>query len=196
VAEHDRGRRSSFAGGGFRCRRPSDSGAPTSLKNGRAQLGWVCRGEMNEAERKWVRAGTWGGGRDSDLALGATWGRRSWRACKRSARASGWRRRGGDWHMVPAEQWHRRTSAQWARAPTRRPHWAERERADELARRGADMTGPHGGESGEGGRRARLRANWAERLEQGEAGLLWFSHLFLNFLFLFLLFSLVNSIQI
>ena len=56
-----------------------------------------------------------------------------------------------DWQAWPAEQRHRRTSAQRARALTRWPHWAERERADELAGRGADRTGPHGGESGEGG---------------------------------------------
>jgi hypothetical protein len=46
----------------------------------------------------------------------------------------------------------------WARASTMWPHRAERERADELTERGANRTGPHGGESGEGGRRA--RASW------------------------------------
>jgi hypothetical protein len=38
VAEHGRGRRSSSTGGGFGRRKPGDGGAPTSLKNGRAQL--------------------------------------------------------------------------------------------------------------------------------------------------------------
>jgi hypothetical protein len=53
------------------------------------------------------------------------------------------------------EQRHRRASTRRARAPTRRPHWAEREKASELARRSADRMGPHGGESGEGEKRAR-----------------------------------------
>jgi hypothetical protein len=61
----------------------------------------------------------------------------------------------GNWQVGPAEQRHIRTSAQRARAPTRRPHCVERERVDELARRSADRTGPHGGESGEGERWAR-----------------------------------------
>ena len=42
-------------------------------------------------------------------------------------------------------------SAQRARAPTRWPQWAERKRAGELAGRGTDRTGPHGGQSREGG---------------------------------------------
>jgi hypothetical protein len=60
-----------------------------------------------------------------------------------------------DWQAGLAKQQHRRASAQRARVPTRRPHWAERERVVELAGRSADRTGPHGGESGEGGGRAR-----------------------------------------
>jgi hypothetical protein len=54
----------------------------------------------------------------------------------------------GDWQAWPAEHQHRRASAQQARAPTRRPHWAGKERAGDLARRGADGTGPQGGMSG------------------------------------------------
>jgi hypothetical protein len=53
-------------------------------------------------------------------------------------RAHGPRRRaveGGerDWQAGPVEQRHRRASTRRARAPTRRPHWAEREKASELA---------------------------------------------------------------
>jgi hypothetical protein len=65
----------------------------------------------------------------------------------------------------PNRQRHRCTNAQRARAPTRQPHWAEREKASELTGRSADKTGPHGGESGEGERRARARAaglDWAD----------------------------------
>jgi hypothetical protein len=56
---------------------------------------------------------------------------------------------------VPSKQRHRRANAQRASALTRRPHWAERQKANELTRHGADRTDPHGGESGEGERRAR-----------------------------------------
>jgi hypothetical protein len=64
----------------------------------------------------------------------------------------------GDWQAGPTEQWHRRASTQQARAPTRRPHWAERERVSELAGHGTDRTVPHGGESGGGGEREGGRA--------------------------------------
>jgi hypothetical protein len=60
-----------------------------------------------------------------------------------------------DWQAGPTEQRHRRASTQRAKAPTRRPHWTEREKANELAGHGADRMGPHGGESGEGEKRAR-----------------------------------------
>jgi hypothetical protein len=39
VAEHDRGRRSSYTDDEFGCRGPGDGEAPTGLKNRRAQLG-------------------------------------------------------------------------------------------------------------------------------------------------------------
>jgi hypothetical protein len=75
-------------------------------------------------------------------------------------RACGPRRRaveGGErnWQVGPAEQRHRRASTRRARAPTRRPHWAEKEKASEQAGRGTDRMGPHGGESGEGEKRVR-----------------------------------------
>jgi hypothetical protein len=60
-----------------------------------------------------------------------------------------------DWQAGPAEQRHSRASTRRAKAPTRQPHWAEREKANELAGRGADGMGPHGGESGEGEKHAR-----------------------------------------
>jgi hypothetical protein len=60
-----------------------------------------------------------------------------------------WRARG------PGVRGGGRASSQLARALTRRPHWVEREKASELTGHGADRTGPHGGESGEGERRAR-----------------------------------------
>jgi hypothetical protein len=60
-----------------------------------------------------------------------------------------------DWQARPVEQRHRRASTRRARAPTRRPHWAEREKDNELAGRGTNRMCPHGGESGEGEKRAR-----------------------------------------
>jgi hypothetical protein len=50
--------------------------------------------------------------------------------------------------LGPTEQRHRHASAQQARAPTRRPHWAEREKVGKLVGHGADRMGPHGDESG------------------------------------------------
>jgi hypothetical protein len=86
----------------------------------------------------------------------------------------------GDWQVGPAKQQHRSASAQQARAPTRRPHWAKRERAGDLARRGADEMGPQGGMSG--GRLAHTSGPAEPKgRNRGEAGLLWFSHLFPNF---------------
>jgi hypothetical protein len=69
-----------------------------------------------------------------------------------------------DWQAGSVEQRHRRVSVQRARAPTRRPHWAERERA-----------GPHGSESGEGERRARAsRPNWPKGRNGGQLGFFCF----------------------
>jgi hypothetical protein len=98
------------------------------------------------------------------------------------------------------EQQHRRASTRRARAPTRRPHWAEREKASELARRGADRMGPHGGESGEGEKRARGplligggRLSARARALLGRLGLTWAEMVFsffLEFLIVFLFYFL------
>jgi hypothetical protein len=101
----------------------------------------------------------------------------------------------------PAEQQHRRASAQQARAPIRRPHWAERENASELTGRGADRTSPHVVESGEGGRRARdppltdagARAAGPAWADLGRIRVFLFPGIFNCF---FILFSLGFSIQI
>jgi hypothetical protein len=100
VAEHGRGWWSSSAGGGFGRRRPGDGEAPASLKNGRAQLGLVCRGEISEAG---------GGGSMRRLEDGvgipvwrgeATWERRSARGQRGRAVEGGER----DWQAGPAKQ--------------------------------------------------------------------------------------------
>jgi hypothetical protein len=51
----------------------------------------------------------------------------------------------------------------------------------ELARHGADRAGPHGGESGEGGRRTRASEPTGPKGRNRGAGLLRFSYLFPNF---------------
>jgi hypothetical protein len=103
-------------------------------------------------------------------------------ACVRVVRAGERLKEGrGDWQAGPTEQRHRRASTQRARAPTRQPHWAERERTGELAARVSDRTGPHGGESGGRGKARASRPTGPKGRNKGEVGLLRFSHLFTNF---------------